>query len=283
VPRQVQTVAASANGALANQRLGVHPDTHGRQLKRPLQHRTPYENVAVQPLPAVPGWGGPVVVIRGPAVVDAAVGQSPADPHQEDRLVLAAGQVLTLARSQVRVLAAQILAVDEGDPVRQQRRHAEPAAHGSFRAAHGGEDARHRVLQGRQGAVFTADGQFPVPLVHVDRMDGAGQVALVGPQGVHVAIDPVARRYAIPEQGVSLPFGQRLHHLEMPVAKLGRPEPHRGFHAVQVVLQSGVPVHEQGTGDAGQPQRPRQRPLKMILDEEDSLFQFHQFGSGCKE
>ena len=33
VPRQVQTVAASANGALADQRLGVHPDTHGRKLK----------------------------------------------------------------------------------------------------------------------------------------------------------------------------------------------------------------------------------------------------------
>ena len=53
---------------------GVHPDAHGGELNGPAQQVIPQKNVPVE---------GPVVVVRGPAVVGLAGLQGPADADEE--------------------------------------------------------------------------------------------------------------------------------------------------------------------------------------------------------
>ena len=51
---------AASQFQLARQALLIHPDAHGGQLKGPLAHAVPHQQVAVE---------GPVVVVRGPAML----------------------------------------------------------------------------------------------------------------------------------------------------------------------------------------------------------------------
>ena len=63
VERQGAPPVAARQGELAVQRLGVHPDAHGRDLQRPVQQWVVEQQVAVQ---------APVVIVRRAAVVGAA-------------------------------------------------------------------------------------------------------------------------------------------------------------------------------------------------------------------
>ena len=97
--------------------------------------------------------------------------------------------------------------MDKVDVMRQERLDLRiHFAHHVFCASHGGVDACHDLLQEVHGALLGGDGAFPVPLVHVERV----QVAqlLVGTDGVHVGIDAIARSYAVFRQGQTFPLRQ---------------------------------------------------------------------------
>ncbi len=72
--RELPPCLAPGEGELTVQGGGVHPDAHGGQLKSPLQHWVPHQDIPVE---------GPVVVVGGPAVVWAARFERAADAHQE--------------------------------------------------------------------------------------------------------------------------------------------------------------------------------------------------------
>ena len=50
-------------------------------------------------------------------------------------------------------------------------------------------------------------------------------------------------------EGKALPFGQGVHHLALDTHS-GDVEAHGALHAVEVVVEAGGRVHEQGRGDA---------------------------------
>ena len=58
-----------ASGQLAQQRLSIHTDTHGRELQRAVQHRIPHQEVSIQPDLSVLSHRGPVVIVRRTAIV----------------------------------------------------------------------------------------------------------------------------------------------------------------------------------------------------------------------
>lgn len=106
VEGQLAAVVAAGDGQLAVQGGGVHADAHGGELNGPVQGLVPEEDVAVQ---------GPVVVVRGAAVVGLAGLQSAADLHEEGGGVVLDPVVLPLLGGGVGPQVLQLLAGDEGD------------------------------------------------------------------------------------------------------------------------------------------------------------------------
>ena len=85
-------------------------------------------------------------------------------------------------------------------------------------------------------AVFGAYGLFPVPLVHIERVEVVK--ILAGADSVHVGIKAVARSYVIGGQLGPLPFGQRVYHLSLPSAHTCDIKRYRLFHTVKVVIET---------------------------------------------
>ena len=138
VEGQLPALVAVCRGQLAVQSRGIYPDPHGGQLKAPLQHGIPHEDVAVQL---------PVVIVRSPAVVALAGGQGLADLHQEHSPVLAADLPLPLVGGQVGKAVLQLLGGDEIHvPVRLEGQDREGVAQSGGGVADGPHDVPHSFL-----------------------------------------------------------------------------------------------------------------------------------------
>ena len=72
---------------------------------------------------------------------------------------------------------------------------------------------------------------------------------LVPADGVHIRHQAVAHKEVVVVEGKALPFGQGVDHLALD-AHSGDVEAHGALHAVEVVVEAGGRVHEQGRGDA---------------------------------
>ena len=79
------------------------------------------------------------------------------------------------------------------------------------RAAHGMHDVLHGLFQVSLRAVLAQDDLFPVPLVHINRVQIVQR--LVAANGVHIRHKPVAGEKVVLVQRKALPFRQRVHHL----------------------------------------------------------------------
>ena len=256
--KQLTAAVAACQRQLAIQRLTVHTDAHGADLKRAVQHGIIEENIAVH---------GPVVVVGGAAIVGLAVGQLAADAHQEGNGMFPHEKILPLLGGLVRIKIQQLLRGDERDLPGQLGMQLGIAAVDNQRSvADAAHDLPHRVLQGIQVAGLRGDDPLPVPLIHVDGMQ---VVQLFIPaDGVHIGIDALARVKIVAEQGHALPLGQRLHHLRVH-ARRRNIKADRAFHAVQVIVQAGGGFHKQRRGHALQIQRLGQMILKSTLDQAD--------------
>ena len=91
---------------------------------------------------------------------------------------------------------------------------------------------------------------------------------LIAADGVHVGEQTLAGLEAVALQRQTLPLGQRVYHLPGG-AHIGDVEGDRALHAVEVVVQAGILLHEQGSGDTAQIQRLPQIHLKIAFDELD--------------
>ena len=71
-------------------------------------------------------------------------------------------------------------------------------------------------------------------------------------------------------EGHALPLGQGVDHLGIPAGG-GDIEGHGALHPVEVVIEAGGRLHEQGSGDPAEVQRPAQRVLEEALEQADGL------------
>ena len=147
------------------------------------------------------------------------------------------------------------------------------AAHGELRIADAGDDVRHRLMQGEQGARLRRDDLLPIPLIDVD---GVQVIQLLVPaDGVHVGVNALAGVDIVAIERHALPLGQRMDDLRVGV-RAGNIEADRALHAVEIVVQAGGRLDEQRRGHAAQIQFAGERILKHALDQADGALRFIQ-------
>ena len=150
---------------------------------------------------------GIVVIVRGTQVVGLSVAQRAADASDEHGVVFPRDEPFALFRTLVRIEPAKLLRMDEIHVRCEKWLDGRILlAHHVFCAPHGCIDFLHDAFQELQVALFRRDDTFPVPLVHVERMQVAQR--LVGADGVHVRVDAVAGTDVIVGQGHPFPFGE---------------------------------------------------------------------------
>src|SRR5574344_429227 len=202
---------------LAQQTLLIHADTHGTQFERAVQYRIPYQDITVQTSLAVFSYRAPVIIVRGATVMLFTIAQFASDADYEHSAVFLADSILTLFRRLIRIHLQQVLTVDESNLLRQERFNLWISLTGKiFCSADGSVDTFHHILQVSDSAVILGDYSFPVPLVHVKRV----QVVqfLVSTYSVHIRIDTVTRLDFVFSQRESLPFSQRMYYLSLGIA-----------------------------------------------------------------
>ena len=184
-------------------------------------------------------------------------------------------RLLALLGRKAGVLVKQLLAGDKGQVRRQARvQGGEAAVQHGLRLQHGGVDARGGALEVGLVALCAGDDLFPVPLIDVDGVEVVG--LLIAADGVHVRVEAAAGRVAVLAEGEALPLGQRLHHLDLHAGIVVAVEGHLALHAAEVVVEAGVPAHEQRRGHARQIERGGKLLLKAVLEYLDRLLRFQQ-------
>ncbi len=207
MPVVLQAILVAGDSQLATQRLGIDPDPHGGDLEAILQHRVPHQNVAVQTGQTQLAVAAPVVVIRGAHIVALAVGEGSADADQEYGTQLFGDGALAPLGIEIRVAGQQLFAVQELDLGWQEGGQLMFGTDRALGGLDGGPDAAHGFLQIGQIAALARHYLLPVPLIHVDGVDG-GEFVFIRTQRLHVGVDPFTRAEAEATQGLALPFGQ---------------------------------------------------------------------------
>ena len=255
---QLQAVGAASCLALAFHGFGIHPDAHAGNLQRTAQNVVPEQQVAVQ---------APVIVVGGASVMGLAAGQRCADLHDEGGGVLLHISVFPLTGCQVRPQILQLLSGHKAHMLGKVYAQLGICFLDLLQCgADGAYDGAHSVLQVFLSAGFAGDDLFPVPLIHIHRMQ---LIQLFVPaDGVHVRIQAGIRCKTEAAQCLAFPLGQAVHHLctLFQFGNGGNVKGDRAFHAVQVVVQSGGGVHEQGSGGPGQPKLAGQVCGEALLD-----------------
>ena len=106
---------------LAKQALLVNTDTHRAQLEASAQHRIPDQDITIQSLLAILGYGTPVVIVRSTAIMLLSIAQLSADTLYKYGTIFLADSILALLRSLVRIHIEQILRMDKMNLLWQER------------------------------------------------------------------------------------------------------------------------------------------------------------------
>ena len=213
----------------------------------------------------------PVVIVSGTAIMFASVSQCAADTDHENRTELLANRILALFGTQIREAAAKLLSMYEMDFIRKDRLDGRILlTNHVFSPEKSGIDPADNILQKRRGALTFIHDPFPVPLVHIQGVDVVK--LLIGPDSVHVRVDPVSRFYVIFGKGKALPLGEGVNYLTDSSFHVLDRETHRSFNAVEVVIYTGALFDEQGSGDTTEPEFRSQVHLEEILDLLDGPF-----------
>ena len=256
-------VIAAGDGQLRVERLGIDADAHGGDLEGVTEDVIPVEDIAVE---------FPVVIVGRAAIVLDAGLQHLADLHHEDDALLLADLVFALLGRQVGVEILQLLRGDKEDlAAKLGTQGGEGDVQRVARLADGADDVAHGALEIVNVAVLGGDDLLPVPLVHVDGVEVID--LFVAADGVHIGKQTLADVELIALERETLPLGQRLHHLRIRT-NVGNVKSDRTLHAVQVVVQTGVFLHEQRGGDPAQIQCIAQIDLEVTLDEFDGALHF---------
>ncbi|MNC29972.1 hypothetical protein D3C75_782400 [compost metagenome] len=270
MPVVLQAILVAGDGELAAQGLGVHPDPHGGDLEAVLQHRVPHQDVAVQTGQAQFALAAPVVIVRGTHIVALAVGEGTADAYEENGSQLLGDGPLAPLGIEVRVTGQQLFAVQELDLGRQEGGQLVLGADRALCGLDGGPDAAHRLLQIGQIPALARHHLLPVPLIHVDGVDG-GESVFVRAQGLHVGVDAFTRAEAKATQGMALPLGQGVHHLVAVFGECLHLHLHRILVAGEVVLSAITDPAQNGGLHLHQAQLLGELAGEHLFDEADLL------------
>ena len=182
-------------------------------------------------------------------------------------MVLLADGVLALLGRVVRPAILQLLG---GDEIHLPIQHGVQAGEGDLQSVvclhHGAHDGADGLLQEVHRAVTALDDLFPVPLIHIDGVEVVH--LLVAADGVHIGEQTLAGLEVVALQRQTLPLGQGMHHLAL-CAHIRDIEGHRALHAIEVIVQTRILLHEQGSRNAPQIERLPQIHLEIALDELD--------------
>ena len=102
---------------------------------------------------------------------------------------------------------------------------------------------------------------------------------LVAADGVHIGVKPGAGREAVARERETLPFRQRVDDLHVG-AEVEDIELHRPFDAVEVVVEAGLGLYEEGCGHTRQFEAARELPLKGVLRQLDGDLSLHNVQLG---
>lgn len=92
---------------LAKQALLVNTDTHRAQLEASAQNRIPDQDITIQSLLAILGYGAPVVIVRSTSIMLLSIAQLSADTLYKYGTIFLADSILALLRSLVRIHVEQ--------------------------------------------------------------------------------------------------------------------------------------------------------------------------------
>ena len=238
---------------LAKQALLVNTDTHRAQLEASAQHRIPDQDITIQSLLAILGYGTPVVIVRSTAIMLLSIAQLSADTLYKYGAIFLADSILALLRSLVRIHIEQILRMDKMNLLWQERLQLWIVlASQELGAEDGCIDAANHIFEECDGAITLRNHSLPVPLVHIERMKIIK--FLIGTDGVHIGIDTIAWLYFIFCQGQALPFSQRVNHLSLCITQILDRESYRALHSIQVVIDTQTLQYEERGGDTAQAQ-----------------------------
>jgi hypothetical protein len=145
--------------------------------KLSLQHRVPHQDVTVQTGQPQLALAAPVVVVRGTHVVAFAVREGATDTDEEDRSQLLGDGALAPLGIEIRVAGQQLFAVQELDLRRQEGGQLVLGTDRALGGLDGGPDAAHGFLQIGQIAALARHHLLPVPLIHVDGVDGGESIS----------------------------------------------------------------------------------------------------------
>ncbi len=206
----------------------------------------------------------PVVVVRGPTVVDSATGKGPADAHKKHRPVFLGDGVLPLPGGLLRPALLQLLGAYKGDALREVAgKLGELAAKELLAFGEDLPEAGDLLPQEIPVALLGGDDQLPVPLVHIDGVEVIQQ--LIPADGVHIGVEAGAGAEAVGPQGHPLPLGQGLDDLHLGPVHIQDIKLDRALHPVQVVVKAAFWPDKERGGDAGEAQGGGKLRLKGIL------------------
>ena len=120
--------------------------------------------------------------------------------------------------------------------------------HELFGLADGLIDGFHSILQGFEGSVFFCNYFFPVPLIHIDGMNGIAD--FIPSHRIHIGVKPFSYLKTVTVQRITLPFGKRLHNFPPVIRVMQDVKSDRAFHAVQIIVQTAGGIDKERCTDA---------------------------------
>ena len=94
---------------------------------------------------------------------------------------------------------------------------------------------------------------------------------LIGPYGVHVGVYAISFRHFMVGQREAFPFGQRVHHFRLGVAKIFYRKSDGAFRTAQIVIDAQSAQHKEGPCHAAQPKPCGQVVLEKVLNDFNTL------------
>ena len=159
--------------------------------------------------------------------------------------------VFAFLRGHFRIAPAQLLGMDEEDLTRQEGFQLRIGfIYQIFRTEHCSIYFAYNPFQESYVAVIGRDGTLPVPLVNIERVQIAQN--LIGPYGIHIGIDPIARGNLVFGKRETLPFGKRMDHLGFGIVQILYGKCDGTLNTAQVVVDTHAFEDEKRGGDTPQ-------------------------------
>ena len=241
--KQIGAFLGSGDLELPHHLILVYPNPHGGKFGCTLQNSVPDDDITIQSFISIHGFSTPVIIVRSAPVVGFTVGQVCSDPNNEYGAKFLCNFILAFLAGQIGILFIKLLGMDEADFLGQLRHDDRiESMEEKFTSLHIIPHLPDCIFQCIQGSLAGQNGFFPIPLVHIYRM----QVIqlLIGSECIHIGIDTIAGPNIIVPQHHPLPFCKRHYNFSFFVSKIFHLEANGFLKSVKVIIQPGPFQHK---------------------------------------